>query len=82
MRHLLLGKSLGKIILVKGIHNLWPLITEKEFLVIAVTTPWTSSDTLWRQFHQAEIKIGILGKKSTSGKKSFFKSVGLEALDK
>lgn len=77
MRELLLGKSAGKIMLVQGIQNLWLFVTEKTFLAIAVTTPSTSHEALWEQFHTSEIKIGMLGKKSTSGKKSFFKSVGL-----
>lgn len=77
MRELLLDKNVGKIRLVKGIQHLWPFITEKSFIALAVTNPCTESSDVWRSFHEADIKIGVLGKKSTSGKKSFFKSVGL-----
>lgn len=48
MRELLLGKTVGKIRLVKGIQNLWLLITEKSFIALAVTNPCTDSTNMWR----------------------------------
>ena len=82
MRELLLGKSLGKIRLVKGIQNLWLLITDKAFLAVAIVKPCTDESKIWGEFHAADVKLGILGKKSTSGKKLFFKSVGLDMVEK
>lgn len=79
MRELLLGKNIGKIQYVNGIKNLWPLLAEGVFIAVAITNDLAfESDAAWKAFHEAHIKIGILIKKSTSGKKAFFKSIGLD----
>jgi hypothetical protein len=79
MRSLLLGTTIGKIYWVKGIQHIWPLLLEGIFIAIAVVEQSAyGQEQIWKLFHQTQLKIGILCKKSTSGKKSFFRSIGLD----
>lgn len=76
MRELLLGKRVGKVSWVEGIHNLWPLYTEGAFLLVLFTEKQTTSEEeVWDLLDSCYFKIGILSKKSTSGKKSFLASI-------
>lgn len=81
MRDLLLGKRVGTIGWVKGLQNLWPLFGEGLFfLVIFTNSMCTSVERVWEAFGECPFKIGILVKKSTSGKKAFLKSLNIKEL--
>lgn len=79
MRDLLLGKKVGSVGWVQGIQNLWPLFGEGMFfLVIYPTSPCLTVEDVWKSFGECPFKIGILVKKSTSGKKAFLKSLNIK----
>ena len=78
MRDLLLGKKVGVVGWVQGIHNLWPLYSEGVFILLLFTTRACKTENdIWDAFSSSIFKIGILTKKSTSGTKSFLRSLGL-----
>jgi hypothetical protein len=79
MRELLLGKNIGRLQFTKGIQGLWPLLTEGVFVLISFVRDFVfERESIWEGFHAAEVKIGILVKRSTSGKKMFFRSIGFD----
>ena len=78
MRSLLLGDRVGEVGWVKGIQNLWPLFSEGTFLLLLFTlNQCESQEDVWDAYSNSIFKIGILAKKSTSGKKAFLKSLGI-----
>ena len=76
MRDILLGKPFGKVIWVKGISNIWPLLNEGIFLLFFFHEEFAQTEEqVWSQFNTSWFKFGILAKKSASGRKLFLKSI-------
>lgn len=76
MRDLLLGKRVGKISWVYGIQNLWPLFAEGVFILVIFSEENLISEAdVWSNLTNCLFKIGMLIKRSTSGKKSFLNSI-------
>ncbi len=76
MRDLLLGKKVGTVRWAKGLENVMPLFSEgKFFYLIFSEKPLLTEEDLWREFNSSLFKIGIASKKSTSGAKSFLKTL-------
>jgi hypothetical protein len=79
MRELLLGKKLGEIFWVKGIQNIWPLFNEGNFFLFPFTALMClKDDEVWKAYGESLFKIGILVKKSTSGKKAVARSLNIK----
>lgn len=76
MRDLLLGRPKGRVLWVNGLLNLWPLFNEGVFLLVLMQeySP-INEEEVWQQFATCHFKLGILAKRSTSGKKLFLKSI-------
>jgi hypothetical protein len=79
MRDLLLGKKVGEVLWVKGIQNIWLLFNEGSFFLFpfAMINSFRDED-VWRSFGESLFKIGVLVKKSTSGKKALLKSLNIK----
>jgi hypothetical protein len=79
MRDLLLGRRVGEVKWVKGMQNLWPLFNEGSFFLFpCFGLGCLKEEEVWKAFGECPFKIGILAKKSTSGKKALLKSLNIK----